>query len=210
LGEAKIITLVDASALKQEESSAEGGQAILEGHCAGEDVGSQQKQYLKENQPLELIDACARYSSNCSTLLVVHGALSASKLFECTVAASLVGSSVSISLVVEVDVFKIFSWVTHRKHAVTGFLLRTNDEVIHGGKKFGATGIGVVHLLGAAFNGLKHIFLRLLLALFMLLLYTVRGSLIGREIFLRLTPFPFAGTAFIVTLIFRVRGLKSG
>jgi hypothetical protein len=57
LGEAKIITLVDASALKQEESSAEGGRAILEGLSTGE--GSIQKAYLKESQPLNFVNACA-------------------------------------------------------------------------------------------------------------------------------------------------------
>jgi len=67
LGEAKIMTLVDASAFKQEESSAVGGRVIREGSCAGEDGGFQQNQDLEEKQPLECTPACAKMRSNCST-----------------------------------------------------------------------------------------------------------------------------------------------
>jgi hypothetical protein len=197
LGEAKIITLVDASAFKQEVSSAEGGRAILEDLCSG-GVGSILKQSLKENQLLNL--TCAE-TSNCSTRLVVHRALSASFLFECTVAASLVSSPVSISLVVELGTSHFLNWVRgqHWEHAVTPLFPWLNGEAVHSSEEFGAARIDTL-LFFTAFDGLKHVFLRLLLA-FLLLLYSVRGSLIDRLGFFCHAPFSLTRATLIVALI---------
>jgi len=149
---------------------------------------------------LECTPACAKLTSNCSTRSIVKAG-SASEFLECTVATS-VGSSVSISLVAEVaSHFSFVFVVQHGEHAVTRFLRRNNGEVIHGREEFGATRIGTLHLLAAALNGLKHVFLRLLLAFCLLLLYTVRGTSLSFS-FLGHTPFPLARASFIITLIF--------
>jgi hypothetical protein len=81
-------------------------------------------------------------------------------------------------------------------------LLRGYGEVVKGGQELRTARVGTLHLLIAALHSLEHIFLSLLLA-FLLLLYTVRRSLIVFALRHGHSPdLSLAWTAFIISLIF--------
>jgi hypothetical protein len=104
--------------LKQEESSAEGGQVNLE-VGAGRNEISIIKQHLKETQLIEL--NLTGTSSKCSTRLVVLEAVGSSEFIERT---SLISTrSLSLTERLGCEIFSRRFVFKHGEHAMTDFLL---------------------------------------------------------------------------------------
>jgi hypothetical protein len=110
--------------------------------------------------------------------------------------------SISLVQLVTSDTLSRFI-LEHGEHAMADLLLRGYGEVVKGSQELRTARVGALHLLIAALHSLEHIFLSLLLA-FLLLLYTVRRSLIVFALRHGHSPdLSLAWTAFIISLIFR-------